>query len=60
MAPNSRIAKPCPGRVGMVVSTSKNAISDLSSAISVLGRGICWEWLDEKLGAKLSMYADVE
>ena len=31
MAPNSRIAKPCPGRVGTVVSTSKNTISDRSS-----------------------------
>ena len=33
MAPNSSIARPCPGPVGIVVSTSKNAISNLSSLL---------------------------
>ena len=33
MAPNSNKANRWPGRVGTVVSTSKNAISDLSSPL---------------------------
>lgn len=33
MAPNSRMAKPWPVRVGTLVSTSKNTISDRSSAV---------------------------